>query len=323
MEIETKITENINFSFFKDQLPISNILITECYMLFFSFNYMRYNLGFWFISSIIGIEILLFLSFCCGGMKTLRSEVYRYSRECPPMRTFHRPPTAKTTCTSIHNYLSTEHVLNENYEKGFNLTKRTKKKKKSKTKNKFTTTESVLLCKEKIESKEYILIDNTNQNNFADLDEIPYKKAIERDKRDMLMMYWDTFRDNQSLCKVFSPKSIFDLISVKLCLFLFTLSLDFTLNAIFYSDDIVSERYHNEGSLSFFSEVLKSLYSAAIGFILSSFIISFSSYNSVLELIVKEYKYQQGYLSLCAMCLKKVRKRILFFFLLQFLVMFF
>ena len=137
------------------------------------------------------------------------------------------------------------------------------------------------------------------------------------------MMYWDTFRDNQSLCKVFSPKSIFDLISVKLCLFLFTLSLDFTLNAIFYSDDIVSERYHNEGSLSFFSEVLKSLYSAAIGFILSSFIISFSSYNSVLELIVKEYKYQQGYLSLCAMCLKKVRKRILFFFLLQFLVMFF
>ena len=114
MEIETKITENINFSFFKDQLPISNILITECYMLFFSFNYMRYNLGFWFISSIIGIEILLFLSFCCGGMKTLRSEVYRYSRECPPMRTFHRPPTAKTTCTSIHNFLSTEHVLNEN-----------------------------------------------------------------------------------------------------------------------------------------------------------------------------------------------------------------
>ena len=143
------------------------------------------------------------------------------------------------------------------------------------------------------------------------------------DHRGAFSMYWDVFKDNQSFLKVFSFKTNYDLISIKLSAFFFSLAVDFTLNAVFFSDDVISEKYKNNGKLSFLSEILKSLYSAAIGLILSSFILSLSSYTEMLELLSREYKFQKGYVELCKSFLSKVKRRIVMFFALMFVLMFF
>ena len=70
--------------------------------------------------------------------------------------------------------------------------------------------------------------------------------------------------------------------------YLFCLSLDFTLNAVFFTDDLISERYN--GDLGFLSNILRSIYSCIVGSILQSIMQSFSKYYPLIDSLILEGK---------------------------------
>ena len=77
---------------------------------------------------------------------------------------------------------------------------------------------------------------------------------------------------------IFLKNSEFDLMNIKITVYIFQIVIDFFLNAIFYSDNIVSEKYEN-GKLSFLNEFKKSLYLSLIGLLFSIIINNFSNYT--------------------------------------------
>ena len=89
------------------------------------------------------------------------------------------------------------------------------------------------------------------------------------------------------------------------------------MNAIFYTDEIVSEKYHNNGELDFFTTLFLSLASNIAVNIIMIFINSLISYREYLSLFFKEINYKNSYSYIVTF--KKINKimiiKVFFFYL--------
>ena len=85
-------------------------------------------------------------------------------------------------------------------------------------------------------------------------------------------------------------KSKYELVSLNLCLFLFYIGLIFSLNAIFYFDSSISERYHNKGKVPIIENLLRSIYSYLISFILLKLVSFLKFYAPIFDVFALEIK---------------------------------
>ena len=87
-------------------------------------------------------------------------------------------------------------------------------------------------------------------------------------------MYFYNFLYKFDIVQIFCFPSEFSHLSVTLSLYLFELLLDLTLNAFLFSDEVISQKYYNNGNLLLITSNLLSLASN----IISSFIVFITSY---------------------------------------------
>ena len=88
-----------------------------------------------------------------------------------------------------------------------------------------------------------------------------YEEAIIYDKRPYIKMYWASLLDSQAILETFFTDNNLNLFIIKLSFFVSIFEISFFLNALFYSDDYISDTCHNEGVLDFVSSLPKSIYS--------------------------------------------------------------
>ena len=90
------------------------------------------------------------------------------------------------------------------------------------------------------------------------------------------------------IISIFYYKNPYNHLSLVLSIYVFELCLDLTLNCLLYTDDIVSEKYNNNGSIKFFTSLslslsfMSNIFAGIIAFIVSKF----ANYDEVLEMIV-------------------------------------
>ena len=182
--------------------------------------------------------------------------------------------------------------------------------------HKKTNTNDIILDKDE---KPY---ENENENKLQiydfiikndDLYSCPYPKAIKEDKRNFCTSFCDNFKDNQSLLKAILKQSIYELICVKLSGYIFSLCLDFFLNAVFFTDDVVDEKYQNQ-KLSLLTDFLKSFYSCLVGLLICKISLNFSENFQLFELLEKEYSYSKKYLLIVNLFFKKINRKIIYFY---------
>ena len=97
-----------------------------------------------------------------------------------------------------------------------------------------------------------------NDDEIQDMD---YEEAIIYDKRNYLRIFWSFLLDSQIILGTFCTDNYLNLFVIKLSFFVFTFQISFFLNALFYTDDYISDAYHNDGVLDFISGLPKSVYS--------------------------------------------------------------
>lgn len=101
-------------------------------------------------------------------------------------------------------------------------------------------------------------------------------------------------------------------------MFFFSLSFNFALNALFYTDDQLSSRYE-KGELSFLEDMLRSLPSTVIETIIISMFKSFISYPPIFEMLIKEVKTKK-LIVFIQKYFTKVKIKLMLFFLLQMII---
>ena len=83
-------------------------------------------------------------------------------------------------------------------------------------------------------------------------------------------MYWGFLVDSQIILGTFCTEDNLDLFVIKLSFLVFTFQISFFLNALFYTDEYISDAYHNEGVLDFLSGLPKSIYSSVATLIITN-----------------------------------------------------
>ena len=76
--------------------------------------------------------------------------------------------------------------------------------------------------------------------------------VIDNDKRIFRNFILFQIKEQQEIFDSFFKYEPFEPFIIKKMTFFFSLSLYFTLNAIFYSEDIISKKFNNKGKINFF-----------------------------------------------------------------------
>ncbi len=107
--------------------------------------------------------------------------------------------------------------------------------------------------------------DNYYRNlNDQEMNSLEYEKAIMYDKRTYCQYYWSLLKKKQLILFTFLPAKDYNLVSIKIALFIASFSLYFTINGFFFSDDTMHKVYEDKGSYNILYQIPQILYSSVI-----------------------------------------------------------
>ena len=110
------------------------------------------------------------------------------------------------------------------------------------------------------------------------------------DKRTYLQYYCDLIRKKQIIIFTFIPIADYNLVSIKISLFLLSFSLYMTVNAFFFTDKTMHQIYANNGKLDILQHAPQIIYSSLISSIVNTILKQLSlSENNIL--VIKQAKY--------------------------------
>ena len=177
-------------------------------------------------------------------------------------------------------------INNINYNKIKKKNIKNNKKIKSKLNNNYNIKIFNAKPKNVLNKKNDILYMNLNTQ---ELNELSYDLALIYDKRTYMQYYCSLLRKKQLFLFAFIPANDYNLLTLKISLFLLSFSLYFTMNGFFFSDNSMHRLYIGQGSFNFIYEIPKILYSLAISSVINT-ILKYLSLSEQNILTIKQEK---------------------------------
>ena len=144
-----------------------------------------------------------------------------------------------------------------------------------------TKVEKKINIPKQIENKYQLSCDDTNEDSTSvafeemdteELNELSFEEACKKDIRGFCKYYFDIICEKQIILSTILSKSIFYPLSARVIMLFFSMSSFFFLNAMFFTEEYISERYNSGESLDIIyilkNEISKSVYSSMIGMLI-------------------------------------------------------
>ena len=135
---------------------------------------------------------------------------------------------------------------------------------------------------------------NNNNNNLNnkyldkkafEMNSLDYEEAIKLDNRNYFEYYISLIKYNHPILFSFSNYNDYNSRIIKMFLFFFSFCLDFTVNALFFSDDTMVKIYEDKGKFNFLYHIPQILYSTIIVKFIDALIRNFAlSQDNITEL---------------------------------------
>ena len=132
-------------------------------------------------------------------------------------------------------------------------------------------------------------------------------------------VYYFIFLKVELLATIYFPEP-FSVYTITLPYYVLMLLIDFTLNAIVYTDDIVSQKYSNQGKLAFYTSTLLGFACNIITYFIMKILRKLVNYSIAFECMQKEIRVEGAYFTLSRQILKVVKKRLIIFFILEIII---
>ena len=121
--------------------------------------------------------------------------------------------------------------------------------------------------------------------NDYEINSLSYKEALFYDKRTYFEYYLSLLRRKQLIIFCFYTYNDYNSKSIKICVFFFTFSLNYTVNTLFFTDETLHQVYEDNGEFNFMYQLPQMLYSMVISSLINIIIKSFSmSEQNILSL---------------------------------------
>ena len=151
-----------------------------------------------------------------------------------------------------------------------------------------------------------------------ELNDMGFDMALSIDNRTFCLIYVGYLLEEHIIFNTFFTDLYLELRSIKMSFLLFGIEINFFLNALFYTDEYISDTYHNNGVLDFFSSLPKSIYSFIVTLIISVLLKMLSSSKKQLMKIIEEKEDKEEYLAEIDKELNKLKKKLTWFFIIVF-----
>ena len=119
---------------------------------------------------------------------------------------------------------------------------------------------------------------NNKKLNDEEINTLEYKEAIILDKKIFIQYYASIIKKRNIILFTFLPQNDYNLIKMKICLFIISFSLYFTINSLFFIDKTMRKIYKERGKYNNISQLPKIFYfsfiTTAINIILKSLALS-------------------------------------------------
>ena len=333
----TYFLDNINYKIFK------------CYSLFASFKNLKNNYAFYTISGIYAVILILNLIFRFYSFKNFGASMLEKIPSVKKNQNEENLLPKERRKTSALNVVKNNPNKRKKTLDNRGEHKKKIKKKKKKIKNHNSTkllninsynninnindiNKDVIktgndyllennLEKDKKKSSRKTINENPNDMNNEtnnqkldkkDINELTYNKAIIYDKRNIFQIFGSLFIEKLELINIFCGNEKFKIILI--CEYILSLLLNFFFNTLLYSDDVISDNYHNNGELDYFVSLVLSLLSNIITSIILYYIKFSKGIDERIELIL-DLKSKNDYIRNLIIYNKYLRLKFICFFI--------
>ena len=265
----------------------TNLPLFTCYKEVFTSKVYMNNIGFYFHSSILFIELLLIVVFFCSkGFNLIYFKGYSKFQSVSNPEMARKTTIVETIEMNVSS--SPSHPIIEKDRPKMN---------------------TLTLEKE----DRYVLNNNTN------LDSCIYNKAHKEENRSFFKFFFILLVSKIDLISIFFCQGDFDILELALSEYLFSLNVDFFINGLLFSDDIISQRYNN-GKVSLVTTLLLTLISNIVSFCITYVIRKLICYTRPLELLLMESHSEMKYLNHLRKLIRIIKIKIRIFFILTILI---
>ena len=326
---------------------IANLNVVKCYKIVFQKQNLKFNYGFYILDIIF---LIFFICLFLFYFKYYHLFLEKIREFISPLKNEH----INTNSKNIYNSKQIKIIETAQFNGKKKVIIKIKKKKKNKNENElkndkpniFTEINENDNCdnsksrnlidikniniKEKNINKihkfnDFININNMNDNNLdyndLELSSLPYKEAIKLDKRTYMQYYIFLLKTNHLLLFSFYPYEDYNSRIIKIFLYFLNFALDFTLNALFFSDETMHQIYEDKGSFNFIYQIPQILYSTILSYILSSLINYFSLTEENIEKIKEEKRKNLRRNIEIKKLIKKIKIKFIIFFVFNFVLL--
>ena len=264
----------------------SNILILKCFK--FIFGYITDSFGALFSLICLFIHIILTVLFFTKEFEKIKIYIFnitekylsfllKFKSNAPPKKKINNIKKSEkiiheklNTNNKISNFKESNIIIKENNSdsnsKSDNVLSVNAKEKNS-SKNLIIINSKKIennnLISEKLNSK-FSIVDKANKKFFEEylktsLDNLEFDDALVKDKRSFCEYFAESFKDRQDIANTFFASDPIKTRTIKIILFIFDTSINFVINALFITEEYISEIYHLDDNESFFEFVPRSI----------------------------------------------------------------
>ena len=172
------------------------------------------------------------------------------------------------------------------------------------------------------------VIKNNNSNGKLlklkdfEINSLDYEEAIILDKRSYFEYYISLLKNNHPLTFSFSSSNDYNSRIIKMFLFFFSISLDFTVNTLFFNDDTMNKIYEDKGKFNILYQIPQILYSTVISKVVDGVIRAIAlSQDNIVEL--KNNKEKKNIEMKSINLIRKLKIKFIFFFIFSFIILLF
>ena len=328
------------FSYFLDNI---NYDVFKCYNLIVTYENLKKNYAFYTSFSISGIVIVITIYFLGYGIPKIRKlmneeapnyeKLYNdYVKEVHKVNKL-KKPSKKSTGLLLVFPPKKKFKRKKSKTKGKTVIHKIKINHKKKRKKYKSKTSKQLVCNN-MDLKDFSIY-NFNKKNIKrktepmniisdtkmeNINELPYSQAIKIDKRNVYVIFYSVLIKKIELVDLFIGKH--KIIVVLIYQYILSLLIDLFLNAFLYTDEVVSNKYHNNGQL----DIIVSLTITVLSNIINSIICNILNFSKGVEERLEEImeiKDESSYFYAFNKFIKIVKIKAVLYFLMEIFIIVF
>ena len=274
--IDMKINITKIYQQFTDIKNIINLNILKCYKKLFCLEGIKNNICLFLIFPFIIFHIIVIIIFYCNQEKKLYKKIKDIKfaiKHWHLVKKGEKKLTSEINVSKIQNNITTK-SRTRNFFK-------TKKQKKHKnyppkkihrinlnnqiTKNFFRKRKNDIDKKIKNKKKKIKKeIEKTMEPNDEELNKLPYKSALKKDKRNFWKFYISLIKTRHILIFSFFYNKDYNSKIIKIDLFFISFIILFATNALFFNNNTIHQIYEDQGTFNFIYQLPQIIYSSLI-----------------------------------------------------------